>query len=115
MRDKNIEKIQNLLNNQKIIKTKLISSSFGINCLKIKTSSEKNFIVKLYKNKKNKFNSIIAEAKNLIFLNKKLSNPNFLKNAPVEVIEKDEHRKTSLSEKQAKLEIHLKTIERGLC
>ena len=36
MRDKNIEKIQNLLNNQKIIKTKLISSSFGINCLKIK-------------------------------------------------------------------------------
>ena len=71
MRDKNIEKIQNLLNDQKIIKTKLISSSFGINCLKIKTSSEKNFIVKLYKNKKNKFNSIIAEAKNLIFLNKK--------------------------------------------
>ena len=74
MRDKNIEKIQNLLNNQKIIKTKLISSSFGINCLKIKTSSEKNFIVKLYKNKKNKFNSIKAEAKNLIFLNKKKIN-----------------------------------------
>ena len=74
MRDKNIQKIQNLLNDQKIIKTKLISNSFGINCLKVKTSSEKNFIVKLYKNKKNKFNSIKAEAKNLTFLNKKKIN-----------------------------------------
>ena len=53
--------------------------------------------------------------KDLIFLNKKLSNPNFVKKAPAEVIEKDEQRKTTLSEKQAKLEIHLKTIEQGLC
>lgn len=53
--------------------------------------------------------------KDLIFLDKKLSNPNFVKKAPAEVIEKDEHRKTSLSEKQAKLEIHLKTIKQGLC
>ena len=52
--------------------------------------------------------------KDLIFLGKKLSNPNFVKKAPAEVIEKDKHRKASLSEKQAKLEIHLKTIEQGL-
>jgi valyl-tRNA synthetase len=52
--------------------------------------------------------------KDLIFLDKKLSNPNFVKKAPAEVIEKDEKRKTSLSEKQAKLEIHLKTIEQAI-
>jgi valyl-tRNA synthetase len=52
--------------------------------------------------------------KDLIFLNKKLSNPDFVKKAPAEVIEKDEQRKTSLSEKQVKLEIHLKTIEQGI-
>jgi len=34
--------------------------------------------------------------------------------APAEVLEKDKQRKTSLSEKQAKLEIHLKTIEQGI-
>ena len=53
--------------------------------------------------------------KDLIFLDKKLSNPNFVKKAPADVIEKDEQRKKSLSLKQAKLEIHLKTIEQGLC
>ena len=53
--------------------------------------------------------------KDLIFLDKKLSNPNFVKKAPADVIEKDEQRKTSLSVKQEKLEIHLKTIEQGLC
>jgi len=52
--------------------------------------------------------------KDLIFLNKKLSNPNFVEKAPAEVIEKDEKRKTILSEKQAKLEIHLKTIEQAM-
>ena len=51
--------------------------------------------------------------KDLIFLDKKLSNPNFVKKAPAEVIEKDEKRKTTLSEKQAKLEIYLKTIEQA--
>ena len=53
--------------------------------------------------------------KDLIFLDKKLSNPNFVKKAPAEVIEKDEQRKTALSEKQVKLRIHLKTIEQALC
>ena len=51
--------------------------------------------------------------KDLIFLDKKLSNPNFVKKAPAEVIEKDEKRKATLSDKQAKLEIHLKTIEKA--
>ena len=51
--------------------------------------------------------------KDLIFLSKKLSNPNFVNKAPAEVIEKDEKRKTILSEKQVKLEIHLKTIEQA--
>ena len=53
-------------------------------------------------------------AKDLIFLDKKLSNPNFVKKAPAEVIEKDEKRKTTLSEKQAKLETHLKTIQQAI-
>ena len=53
--------------------------------------------------------------KDLIFLDKKLSNPNFVKKAPFDIIEKDEQRKKSLSLKQVKLEIHLKTIEQGLC
>ena len=53
--------------------------------------------------------------KDLIFLDKKLSNPDFVKKAPVDIIEKDEQRKKSLSLKQAKLEIHLKTIEQDLC
>jgi len=53
--------------------------------------------------------------KDLIFLDKKLSNPNFVKKAPAEVIEKDEQRKKTLSEKQVKLQIHLKTIEQAIC
>jgi len=53
-------------------------------------------------------------AKDLIFLDKKLSNPNFVKKAPAEVIEKDEKRKTALSKKQAKLDIHLQTIEQAI-
>ena len=53
--------------------------------------------------------------KDLIFLDKKLSNPDFVKKAPVDIIEKDEQRKKALSLKQVKLEIHLKTIEQGLC
>ncbi|MEE3252987.1 MAG: hypothetical protein VX227_01830, partial [Nitrospinota bacterium] len=53
--------------------------------------------------------------KDLIFLDKKLSNPNFVKKAPAEVIEKDEQRKKNLSEKQVKLQIHLKTIEQAIC
>ena len=53
--------------------------------------------------------------KDLIFLDKKLSNPDFVKKAPVDILEKDEQRKKSLSLKQSKLEMHLKTIEQFLC
>ena len=63
---KNIEK---LINNKKIIDSKLLSSSFGINCFKITTSDKQDLITKFYKKKNNDFNAIISEAKNLIFLN----------------------------------------------
>jgi valyl-tRNA synthetase len=48
--------------------------------------------------------------KDMVFLNKKLSNPNFVDKAPPEVIAKDRQRLEELSEKQAKLQVHLKTI-----
>ncbi|VAX33390.1 Valyl-tRNA synthetase [hydrothermal vent metagenome] len=53
-------------------------------------------------------------AKDLIFLDKKLSNQNFVKKAPPEIIEKDKLRKLTLSEKQLKLKNHLQTIEQAI-
>ena len=67
--NENIISIENLLDNKKIIKSKLLSESFGINCFKILTSDKKNYIIKYYKNKNQKFNAIKSEADNLIFLN----------------------------------------------
>jgi valyl-tRNA synthetase len=52
--------------------------------------------------------------KDLIVLNEKLSNPNFVKKAPQEVIEKDRGRQTELSEKQSKLLAHLRTVKQGI-
>jgi valyl-tRNA synthetase len=52
--------------------------------------------------------------KDFINISKKLSNPEFIKKAPPEVIEKDRQRQESLSEKQAKLQTHLETIERAI-
>ena len=52
--------------------------------------------------------------KDIIVLGKKLSNKKFIDNAPPEVIEKDGQRKRLLSEKQARLKIHLKTVELAL-
>ena len=52
--------------------------------------------------------------KNIIVLDKKLSNKNFIDKAPPEVIEKDSQRKQFLSEKQARLSIHLETIDLAL-
>ena len=52
--------------------------------------------------------------KDIIVLDKKLSNPNFVEKAPAEVIEKDRLRKQTLSEKQTKLKIHLETIQQAL-
>ena len=66
--------LENLLNKKKILKSKLLSSSFNINCFKIITEDNKNYIVKFYGKKNNLFNAINAETKNLIYFNKKKIN-----------------------------------------
>ncbi len=66
---KNLINIQKLLNNKKIVYSKLLSNSFGINCFKITTDDKKNYVVKYYNTKKNKFNAIASESKNIEFLN----------------------------------------------
>ena len=60
--------IEKLLN-KKIIYSKLLSNSFGINCIKLKTLDNKNYIVKYYKNLNKGFNAIESEGKNLKYLN----------------------------------------------
>ncbi len=76
-----ILEIENLLDNKKIIYSKLLSDSFGINCLKIITSDSKEFIVKYYYNNNDEFNAIKSETDNLIFFNKQKFNyfPNIIK------------------------------------
>ncbi len=66
-----ILEIEKLLDNKKIIDSKLLSDSFGINCLKIVNEDNKTFIVKYYHNKKYEFNAIKSEIDNLIFYNNK--------------------------------------------
>ena len=61
--------IEKLLNNKKIVYSKLLSDSFNINCIRIKTSDNQNFIVKYYNKTNNFFNAIDSERENLIFLN----------------------------------------------
>ena len=65
-----ILEIQKLLDNRIITDSKLLSDSFGINCFKIFTSDNKEFIVKYYYKNNDKFNAIKSETDNLIFLNK---------------------------------------------
>ena len=62
-----ILEIEKLLNNKKIIDSKLLSDSFGINCLKIVTNDNKAFIVKYYYKDNDKFNAIKSETNNLLF------------------------------------------------
>ena len=64
-----IIEIEKLLDNKKIIDSKLLSDSFGINCLKIITNNSKEFIVKYYYKNNDKFNAIKSEKDNLIFFN----------------------------------------------
>ena len=52
--------------------------------------------------------------KDIIVLDKKLSNKNFVQKAPPEVIEKDRQRLSALTEKKSKLQVHLKTIEQAV-
>jgi len=66
----NLIEIEKLINNGKIIKIKLLSDSFGINCFKINTSFNKAYIVKFYEIFEKGFNAIKSENKNLIFFNK---------------------------------------------
>ena len=68
---KDLDRIEALLNNKIITDSKLLSSSFGINCIKITIENKFNLIVKYYKYvEENNFNAIKSEAKNLIYLNK---------------------------------------------
>ena len=69
-----ITTIENILTKKKIISTKLLSSAFNINCLKIVTANNEKFVVKYYKKKNNNFNAIQAETKNLLFFNKEKLN-----------------------------------------
>ena len=66
--------IEKLLDNKKIIDSKLLSDSFNINCLKIVTSDNKEFIVKYYYKNNDKFNAIKSETNNLLFFNKLIFN-----------------------------------------
>ncbi len=64
-----ILEIENLLDNKKIIDSKILSDSFNINCIKIVTEDNKKFIVKYYYKRKDGFNAIESEANNLLFFN----------------------------------------------
>ncbi len=66
-----IKEIEKLLNKEKIINYQLLQISFGIACLKIQLSNNHKYIVKLIIKKESIFNPIKAEAKNLLYLNKK--------------------------------------------
>ena len=69
-----IIEIEKLLDNKKIIDSKLLSDSFGINCLKIVTSDSKEFIVKYYYKNNDEFNAIKSETDNLLFFNRQKFN-----------------------------------------
>ena len=75
-----IIEIEKLLDNKKIIDSKLLSDSFGINCLKIITNDSKEYIVKYYYKFNGKFNAIKSEKDNLVFFNKQKFNyfPNII-------------------------------------
>ena len=69
-----ILEIEKLLDNKKIIDSKLLSDSFGINCLKIVTSDSNQFIVKYYYKNNDEFNAIKSETDNLLFFNRQKFN-----------------------------------------
>ena len=84
--EKYIKQIEDILNNEKIIKYDLLQISFNIACLKFEISNNKKYIVKFFIERNNKFNAIKSETNNLTYLNKKFkffpkvvkSNDNFL-------------------------------------
>ena len=66
-----INQISTLLNNKKIIKYKLLTNSFNINCVKLYLSNNQILIAKYYAKKNTGFNAIISEKKNLKYLEEK--------------------------------------------
>ena len=70
---KHIKQIESLLNKEKIIKYELLQVSFNIACLKFEISNNEKYIAKFYTERKNKFNAITSETKNLLFLNKRFN------------------------------------------
>ena len=64
-----IEEIQSVLNNKKILSTKVLSNSFDINCVEFLTSGNEKYIVKYYNDYNKSFNAIKSETENLQFLN----------------------------------------------
>ena len=66
-----INQISTLLNGEKIIKYKLISNSFNINCVKLYLSNKQILIAKYYSKKNKEFNAILSEKKNLKYLAEK--------------------------------------------
>ena len=68
IKKKDIDKISQLLNVNKIKKYELLSNSFDINCIKIQLENEEKYIVKYYTNQFQNFNAIKSEIRNLFFL-----------------------------------------------
>ncbi len=69
LNNENIISIEKLLNNSKIINSEILSDSFGINCIKLNCEKNKIYVVKFYKDKKDNFDAIDSERRNLVFLN----------------------------------------------
>ena len=63
---KDLDRIEALLNNKINKDSKLLSDSFGINCIKVTIENKFNLIVKYYRNvEENNFNAIKSEAQKL--------------------------------------------------
>ncbi len=111
--DQHIKELENLLNKEKIVKYKLLQVSFDIACLKFELINGNKYIAKFFFNKKNNFNAIKSESKNLIYLNKifnffpKIINSND-KYLIIEYFENDtiKPEKTNLDFLQSIIKIH---------
>ena len=68
-----IKEIEFLLNKESVVSYKLLQISFDIACIKFQLSNNEKYIAKFFVNKKNNFNAIISESKNLLYLNKKFT------------------------------------------
>jgi fructosamine-3-kinase len=62
--------IINFIKNDEIINRKILSNSFNMKCEKIELNNNKSYVLKYYEKENIGFNSIISEAKSLIYLYK---------------------------------------------